>query len=47
MKKYILLLVTALLLTGLAGCSMTKNRYNHYGVVKYLENKYDDKFEFV
>ena len=46
MKKYILLLVTALLLTGLAGCSMTKNRYNHYGVVKYLENKYDDKFEY-
>ena len=28
MKKSILLLVTALLLTGLAGCSMTKNRYN-------------------
>ena len=25
---------------------MTKNRYNHYGVVKYLENKYDDKFEY-
>lgn len=46
MKKSILLLVTALLLTGLAGCSMTKNRYNHYGVVKYLENKYDDKFEY-
>lgn len=23
-----------------------KNRYNHYGVVKYLENKYDDKFEY-
>ena len=21
-------------------------RYNHYGVVKYLENKYDDKFEY-
>lgn len=46
MKKSILLLVTALLLIGLAGCSMTKNRYNHYGVVKYLENKYDDKFEY-
>ena len=46
MKKSILLLVTALLLTGLAGCSMSKNRYNHYGVVKYLENKYDDKFEY-
>ena len=46
MKKSILLLVTALLLTGLAGCGMTKNRYNHYGVVKYLENKYDDKFEY-
>ena len=24
MKKYILLVVTALILTGLAGCSMTK-----------------------
>ena len=46
MKKYIVLVVTALILTGLAGCSMTKNRYNHYGVVKYLENKYDDKFEY-
>ena len=46
MKKYIVLVVTTLILTGLAGCSMTKNRYNHYGVVKYLENKYDDKFEY-
>ena len=46
MKKYIVLVVTALILTGLAGCSMTKNRYNHYGVVKYLENKYADKFEY-
>ena len=47
MKKYIVLVVTTLILIGLAGCSMTKNRYNHYGVVKYLENKYDDKFEYV
>ena len=46
MKKYIVLVVTTLILTGLAGCSMTKNRSNHYGVVKYLENKYDDKFEY-
>ena len=46
MKKYIVLVVKTLILTGLAGCSMTKNRYNHYGVVKYLENKYDDKFEY-
>ena len=46
MKKYIVLVVTTLILIGLAGCSMTKNRYNHYGVVKYLENKYDDKFEY-
>ena len=46
MKKYIVLVVTTLILTGLAGCSMTKNRYDHYGVVKYLENKYDDKFEY-
>ena len=46
MKKHIVLVVTTLILTGLAGCSMTKNRYNHYGVVKYLENKYDDKFEY-
>ena len=46
MKKYIVLVVTTLILAGLAGCSMSKNRYNHYGVVKYLENKYDDKFEY-
>ena len=46
MKKYIVLVVTTLILTGLAGCSMTKNRYNHYGVVKYLENKYDDEVRY-
>ena len=46
MKKCILLLETVLILIGLAGCSMTKERYDPYGVVKYLENKYDDEVRY-
>ena len=46
MKKCILLLETVLILIGLAGCSMTKERYDPYGVVEYLENKYDDEVRY-
>ena len=28
------------------GCSMTKERYDPYGVVEYLENKYDDEVRY-
>ena len=47
MKKCILLLETVLILIGLAGCSMTKERYDPYGVVEYLENKYDDEVRYL
>ena len=47
MKKCILLLETVLILIGLAGCSMTKERYDPYGVVEYLENKFDDDSESI
>lgn len=45
-KKLAVIIAMVCIAIGVTGCSLSKNGYNHYGVVKYLENKYDDKFQY-
>lgn len=49
MKKIKILLSVLLILIitfGGAGCMLQRNSRNHYGMVEYLNDKYDDTFEF-